>query len=66
MIGESTIEGCLKEDRKAQKRVYETYFPLMLFIFLRYIKDEEEALDLLNQGFIKIFKNRTVSSEKLI
>jgi RNA polymerase sigma factor (sigma-70 family) len=56
MISESTIEGCLKEDRKAQKRVYETYFPLMLAIVRRYIKDEEEALDVLNQGFIKIFK----------
>ena len=56
MISESTIEGCLEEDRKAQKRVYETYFPLMLAIVRRYIKDEEEVLDVLNQGFIKIFK----------
>ncbi len=56
MISESTIEGCLEEDSKAQKRVYETYFPLMLAIVRRYIKDEEEVLDVLNQGFIKIFK----------
>jgi RNA polymerase sigma-70 factor (ECF subfamily) len=28
----------------------------MLAIVRRYIKDEEEALDVLNQGFIKIFK----------
>ena len=56
MISDSTIDGCLKEDRKAQKRLYETYLPLMLAIVRRYVKDEEEALDVLNQGFIKIFK----------
>lgn len=56
MISEATIHGCLEEDRKAQKKVYETYFPLMLSIVRRYIKDEEEALDVLNQGFIKIFR----------
>ena len=56
MISEATIQGCLDEDRKAQKKVYETYFPLMLSIVRRYIKDEEESLDVLNQGFIKIFR----------
>lgn len=55
-ISEQIIKGCVQENRTAQKTVYETYYPLMLAIVRRYIKDEEEVLDVLNQGFIKIFK----------
>ncbi|MEZ4721419.1 MAG: sigma-70 family RNA polymerase sigma factor [Flavobacteriales bacterium] len=56
MITENVIKGCLKDDRKSQRIVYETYYPLMLAIVRRYIRDDEEVLDVLNQGFIKVFK----------
>lgn len=56
VISDDIIKGCLKQDRKAQKRVYETFYPVMLAIVRRYIRDEEEVLDVVNQGFIKIFK----------
>lgn len=56
MVTESVIRGCVAEDQKAQRSVYETYYPLMLAIVRRYVRDEEEVLDVLNQGFIKIFK----------
>lgn len=56
MISDSIINGCIDEERSSQKKVYDTYFPLMLAIVRRYIKDEEEAMDVMNQGFIKIFK----------
>jgi RNA polymerase sigma-70 factor, ECF subfamily len=56
MISDSIINGCIAEERSSQKKVYDTYFPLMLAIVRRYIKDEEEAMDVLNQGYIKIFK----------
>ncbi len=56
MISDSIINGCIDEERSSQKKVYDTYFPLMLAIIRRYIKDEEEAMDVMNQGFIKIFK----------
>lgn len=55
VISDDIINGCLAQDRNSQKRVYETFFPLMLAIVRRYIKDEEEALDVLNQGFVKVF-----------
>lgn len=55
MITEEDINGCLGNDRKSQKKVYETYFPTMLAIVRRYVRDEEERLDVVNQGFIKIF-----------
>jgi len=56
MITTEDIKGCLREDRSAQRKVYEAYFAVMLAIVRRYIRDEEEALDVLNQGYIKIFK----------
>lgn len=56
MITQEVIEACVKQDKKAQRGIYETYFPLMLAILRRYIKDEEEVLDVLNQGYMKIFK----------
>ncbi|GAB4382803.1 MAG: RNA polymerase sigma factor [Salibacteraceae bacterium] len=55
MIDEADIRGCLNKDPRSQKKVYETYLPLMLAIVRRYISDREEALDVVNQGFIKVF-----------
>jgi len=55
MITRDVIEACVKQDKKTQRVIYETYFPLMLAILRRYIKDEEEVLDVLNQGYMKIF-----------
>lgn len=55
MITQEVIKACAKQDKNAQRSVYETYYPLMLAILRRYIRDEEEVLDVLNQGYMKIF-----------
>lgn len=55
-VTEEIIKACRANDSKSQKLVYENYFPLMLAIVRRYLKDEEDALDVVNQGFIKIFR----------
>ena len=51
------IEGCIKKDRKAQKVLYDKYSKRMMAVCLRYVKDTEEARDLLQEGFIKLFMN---------
>ena len=56
MITEDVIRACVKQDKNAQRTIYETFYPLMLAILRRYIKDDEEVLDVLNQGYMKIFK----------
>jgi RNA polymerase sigma factor (sigma-70 family) len=56
MITEDIIRSCARDDRSAQKRVFEAYYPVMLAIVRRYIRDQEEALDVVNQGFVKIFQ----------
>lgn len=56
VVSDEIINSCIKENRAAQKKVYETFYPVMLAIVRRYIRDDEEALDVVNQGFIKVFK----------
>lgn len=51
------IEACKKGERKAQQRVYELFAAKMLNVCLRYVKDRDEAQDLMHDGFIKVFLN---------
>jgi len=51
------ISACLAQERWAQKKLYEDHYPTMMSICLRYGKNEQDALDTLHEGFIKVFKN---------
>jgi len=51
------IKACISEDRKAQYTLYTKCFSLLMSICVRYMKDRDEAKDMLNQGFYKILKN---------
>ncbi len=51
------IEGCLRNERAAQQRLYDKYASRMLAVCYRYVGDKETALDLMHDGFIKIFGN---------
>ena len=55
MDNSQLIIACKKNDRSAQKELYERYAPLMMTVCLRYSGDEETAHDLLHDGFIQIF-----------
>lgn len=50
-------EGCLKNDRKQQELLYKTLAPRMLAVCMRYAHDRDEAQDILQEGFIKMFNN---------
>ena len=50
------IEGCLKNERSIQKQLYELMSPTMFSICLRYADSYQTAEDLLQEGFIKVFK----------
>jgi len=52
-------EGCLRNDRKSQELLYKVLAPKMLAVCMRYAKDKDEAQDIMQEGFIKIFKNLT-------
>jgi RNA polymerase sigma factor (sigma-70 family) len=51
------IAGCKQNDRKAQERLYRSFYESMMNLCVRYTKDEEDAKLVLNTGFLKVFKN---------
>ncbi len=51
------VEGCSKGLRKYQLLLYELYAPKLMAISLRYIKNKTESEEVLQEGFVKIFKN---------
>jgi RNA polymerase sigma-70 factor (ECF subfamily) len=50
------INGCLKGDRRTQEELYRRFSPKMYAVCLRYAGNAEEAQDILQEGFIKVFK----------
>jgi RNA polymerase sigma factor (sigma-70 family) len=54
---ENFIKACARKELWAQKRLYEDYYPAMMGICLRYSNNKEDALDILHEGFIKVFKH---------
>ena len=54
-IVNALINGCKKGDRKAQKKLYMLLYPYTMSICLRYSGGEDEAKEILNDGFLKVF-----------
>jgi RNA polymerase sigma-70 factor (ECF subfamily) len=52
-----TIQGCLENDPKQQKMLYEHYFGYCLKIVFRYVYRYETAVDIVNDGFVKVFRS---------
>ncbi|HRW75099.1 MAG: sigma-70 family RNA polymerase sigma factor [Lewinellaceae bacterium] len=50
------IAACVRQERWAQQRVYEEHYGKMMGVCLRYANHEEDALDMLHEGFIKVFR----------
>lgn len=51
------ITGCLSGDRRMQEELYQRFSPKMYAVCLRYAGKAEDAQDILQDGFVKIFKN---------
>jgi RNA polymerase sigma-70 factor (ECF subfamily) len=51
------ISGCRNGDRKAQEKLYKNYYRAMMTVCLRYTKNDEDAVEVLNNSFLKVFKN---------
>ena len=50
------IDGCLTGERRSQQRVYELFYGKMMAVCLRYTKNADQAKDILQDGFIKVFQ----------
>ncbi len=49
------IGGCIKQDRGSQKMLYKVFYGFSMGICLRYTNNREEAAEVMNQGFYKVF-----------
>ncbi|MFA6770208.1 MAG: sigma-70 family RNA polymerase sigma factor, partial [Bacteroidales bacterium] len=50
------LSACVKNDRRAQRVLYELYSPKMLTVCIRYVGERERAMDILHDGFITVFE----------
>ncbi len=49
------INGCINQDRVSQKMLYKAFYGFSMGICLRYANNREEAAEVMNQGFYKVF-----------
>ena len=55
MTEEAILQGCLKNEAAAQRELYNRYSPKMLAVCYRFAHNREDAEDMLQEGFIKVF-----------
>ncbi len=55
MTENELIAGCLRQDRACQEALYKRFYGKMMGVTLRYAKNRDEASDMLQEGFIKVF-----------
>lgn len=55
MTEQEIIKGCINKRSVSQRALFDKYAGTMMGLCLRYAKDQQEAQDLLQLGFIKIF-----------
>ncbi|MGB0525872.1 MAG: RNA polymerase sigma factor [Flammeovirgaceae bacterium] len=57
MTDQEIIEGCRKGKRKAQEALYSKYAHKLMGICRRYSKNYQEAEDVFQEGFVRVFKS---------
>ena len=51
------VEGCVRGQADCQRMFFQYFYPKMLVLCRRYASNDDEAKDLLKEGFIKVFDN---------
>ncbi|MCB0550095.1 MAG: sigma-70 family RNA polymerase sigma factor [Phaeodactylibacter sp.] len=49
------LQGCLRGSRNSQRKLYEYFYGYALNICLHYSRNREEAVEILNDAFLKVF-----------
>lgn len=57
MTERELIEGCVNNKQDCQKQLFNLFAGKMMSVCLRYARDEHRAQDILQDGFIRVFKN---------
>ncbi|MFA5574735.1 MAG: RNA polymerase sigma factor [Brumimicrobium sp.] len=57
MDDKNLVKECQAENATAQRELFDRFSSKMLGVTIRYMKDQSRAEDVLQEGFIKVFKN---------
>ncbi len=49
------LMASVKGDRKSQERLYKSFFSYAMAICMRYTRNKDEAIEVCNDGFLKVF-----------
>ncbi|MGB0403762.1 MAG: RNA polymerase sigma factor [Salibacteraceae bacterium] len=58
------IKGCKKRDAECQKQLFKAYYGRMLGTCLRYCNNKQDAQDVTQEGFIKLFEKIDLYNSK--
>jgi RNA polymerase sigma factor (sigma-70 family) len=50
------VKGCSRNDRRMQELLYKQYCSSMMVLCKSYAKNEEDAIEVLQDGFLKVFQ----------
>lgn len=53
---EQLIQGCIRNERGAQEKLYHLFYPRMMALVRRYIDHEEQAEEVINNGYLRAFQ----------
>lgn len=51
------LDGCLNRQRSSQHELYKLFYGYGMSVAIRYMEEEGEALSVVNDAFLKVFKN---------
>lgn len=54
---ELIISGCRENDRESQQELYRSFYGYAMSICIRYTGNQADAVEVLNDGFMKVFAN---------
>lgn len=61
---EHIVNGCIQAKRESQKTFYQMYYGFAMSICMRYCELHEDAVEVLNDGFLKVFRQLHLFSPK--
>lgn len=50
------IKGCIRNERSAQEKLYRLFYPRMMSLVRRYIDEDQQAEEVLNNGYLRAFQ----------
>ncbi|MBO6517837.1 MAG: sigma-70 family RNA polymerase sigma factor [Bacteroidia bacterium] len=51
------VSECKQQNRHAQEKLYKHFYPLLMPVCMSYVTNNDDAVDVYNQAFLKVFKS---------